>query len=204
MTLKLVLNAKNLIVKMIYYPETYYWYDEKFSTKKALLISLYVFMNWCDGYECYLLSSFKKDGKKNKDEKYKKGTLPRSLREKEKCIADLFSWATRHSLMPYYFRLYLYEDYNRKNQRILFNYIEGLSMWQLEIDEKQFKILQKELVKHKLPKDLFYPETEQVKVESKGLFSKTLKFFTDNGIYSHYSPREWQREKKAEKLKKGV
>ena len=162
-------------------------------------------MKWCDGYECYLLCSFKKDGKKNKNEKYKRGTLPHSLCEKERCIADLLSWTTQHSLMPYYFRLYLYEHYSReKDKRVLFNYIEGLTMWQLEISEKQFKLLQKELIKNKLPKDLFYPETEQIRAENKGFFSRLLKFLTGSSGHYYYSPRQWEQEKKAEKLKKGV
>ena len=181
---------------MIYLPEySYYFRKKDFPFEKAVIVTAKSISKGCKGYKAQLISP-----KKGIKECIKEGTLPKSQKEKEKFIENIFKWIFDNSFCSDLFAFFLYEDYpHLKNYPAKFDHHDDTCCWCLNLDEKEFEELKKVLKKNKLPDDLFYSEDKLICVLAEpgimGRFLNKIGFTIESKRC--YTPKEWENRNKS-------
>lgn len=182
-----------------YAPELYYFFDSKEFREKDFQKSISVVAKtvgqWCNYYATQLLSPLKgvKDTKKE-------GKLPADKKEKDIFIENLVKWIFDKSYTDDLFLLFLgvkpvlaNGSIAPKNGCPKFDHHDDTCCWVLNLTEKEFRQLQKNLKKNDLPEDLFYEGSKGKCIPDK---PKTFvgKFFQILGLKSYkcYTPKQWE------------
>ncbi|MBW2963964.1 hypothetical protein KY363_00755 [Candidatus Woesearchaeota archaeon] len=170
-----------------------YYISHGLNLGKAVDVTACFLAKSCSSYKATIIAP-KKGILSNKRD----GRLPDSLPKKKKTIMCLLAWIRESSEHPYLFSLELYT----KTGKCAFAFYDSGDVWQLDIDDSDFRKLQKELLHNKLPEDLFYPEHKTVRILKEGIFTKLLRALGFQvEACSIYSPKEWE-EKNREATKK--
>jgi len=169
-----------------YLPEEYYFTDSIFlkNFEKAIIVTSSTVGTYCNYYRMELITP-----KKGVKEKKKEGKLP-AMGKKDfvrKLVKEIF----RKSDFKDVFALFLNDKPISHNNK--FEHHDETCCWALNLTENEFKDLQTQLKKNKLPADLFY---DKARMRQKTVKSKTLFGLVGVTQYQTWSPKEWEAEKR--------
>jgi len=182
-----------------YLPELHYFWDTKDFSKenfhRAVEVVAITLAGFSDYYSAKLLAP-----KKGVQETKREGKLPA---KKDIFVKELLKWIYENSQLEDIFQLFLGDEEmvtSLDNYRPKFEHHDDTCCWFLNLTEKEFKQLQKNLKKNNLPEDLFYESSKAICVKNQ---PKTLvgKFFRSLGFVSQrcYTPKQWEEEQKKKK-----
>jgi len=182
---------------MLYFPDTHYFKNKRFSASYAIGVVAEGIGNWCDYYRAELVMP-----KKGIETTIRKGKFPPGAQKRREFITELINWLFENSQADV-FHLNLDDGpIDITSGKIsMFSIHDSVQNWTLSLNAGQFASLQVMLKFSKLPKTLFYPEHECRRfLKPQSVFDRVLSLvgFT-GGSYIMFTPQEWKREPNKEK-----
>jgi len=140
-----------------YLPEVYYFFDSKqVPLDAAIRVTAICVAQWSDRFSIPAASSQASATESKRDYPGREGELPMPIHERQQAVQALIDWLTQ-TRGPLGLDLDLFAG----DQAILFQ--DGV-LFQLALSPQQFAQLQDCWQTHGLPRDLFYPASQQREV----------------------------------------
>ncbi len=185
---------------MIYAAELFYLQDQQdVPFQRAVLVTAKTVAQWCTHFQAKLLSH----SKAYKGLTEKQGVLPAEPLEKQVFVTELIQWIFAYSeVQDLFFLLLDNEPMPRIGRVAKFDHHDDTCCWFLNLDLKEFTVLQEVWGRNNLPLNLFYPQEETICVPYPGnnLKSKVLRLL---GVQRCYTPMQWQNLRNEKNCRKG-
>lgn len=141
---------------MRYLPELNYFDKKDFPFEKAFAVTAGAVSDFCSHYYIEVLAP-----KKGIREKIRKGELPKG--DRLKFIQGLLEWLWESSDLPSIFAFFLDKKIvdSRSHNDVVFDHHDDTCCWLLNLTDDEFKQVRDAWEKQGLPRDLFYPETQE-------------------------------------------